>query len=107
MNGLTHANEILGEEIFHLPDWKVIGEYVYDEEGGRHQAFVAPVRETTVFGSVIMPHERVKIEQSLKYSCAGFEKLSVAAGLREIDSWDQNGQYGICNSYLFTGISMY
>ncbi|KAK5991381.1 Ergothioneine biosynthesis protein 1 [Cladobotryum mycophilum] len=95
LNGLVHANQAFGEEVFHLDDWKVIGEYIYDEDGGRHQAFVSPIRETVVLGSIIPSHERVKIEQSLKYSRTGVDKLWKMAGLDEIAYWNKNGEYGL------------
>ena len=94
MNGLVHANEILGEEAFHIPDWKVIGEYVYDSEGGRHQAFFAPVRDTVVLGETIRAHERIQIEQSLKFSKAEAETLWNAAGMVESAQWTVANEYG-------------
>ncbi|OAQ87380.1 hypothetical protein VFPBJ_01420 [Purpureocillium lilacinum] len=95
LNGLAHANEIYGEQVFDVDEWTVIGEYVYDDQGGRHQAFVAPVRETTVLGSVVKARERVKIEQSLKYSKFGADTLWKAAGLVEEAVWTRNGEYGL------------
>lgn len=94
LNGLAHANSIFNEELFHLPDWKVVGEYVYDEEGGRHQAFVMPVRDAVVLGNHINAYERIQIEQSLKYSPAGSEKLFKLAGLEKLMSWEKGGEYG-------------
>ncbi|KAH6605386.1 hypothetical protein Trco_007093 [Trichoderma cornu-damae] len=95
LNGLTHANEILGEEAFNVEEWKVIGEYVYDVEGGRHQAFVSPLEVASVLGHIIKPHERIKIEQSLKYSDVGVDKLWKTAGLQEVARWSCNGEYGL------------
>lgn len=80
--------------MFNLKNWRVIGEYVYDDEGGRHQAFVAPIRSTDVLGSTIMPHERIQIEQSLKYSQAETGKLWAAAGLTEMGRWTRDDEYG-------------
>lgn len=94
LNGLTNANNIYGEEVFHIPEWRVIGEYVYDDEGGRHQAFLSPLKEVTVLGSVVKPHERIQIEQSLKYSKIGAENLWRHAGLRKIETWTRNDEYG-------------
>ncbi|KAH0598911.1 hypothetical protein MHUMG1_03023 [Metarhizium humberi] len=94
LNGLINANRIYGQEIFHLPDWKVIGEYVYDDEGGRHQAFLSPLQEVNVLGSIIKPNERIQIEQSLKYSKIGAENLWKHAGLREIGIWTRGDEYG-------------
>ncbi|KID99569.1 DUF323 domain protein, partial [Metarhizium majus ARSEF 297] len=95
LNGLINANRIYGQEIFHLPDWKVIGEYVYDDEGGRHQAFLSPLQEVNVLGSIIKPNERIQIEQSLKYSKIGAENLWKHAGLREIGIWTLGDEYGL------------
>lgn len=94
LNGLGHANEIFNKEVFHLPDWKVIGEYVYDDEGGRHQAFVMPIRDVEVLGIPIKAFERVKIEQSLKYSPVGSEKLWKLAGFEEVYRWTKGDEYG-------------
>ncbi|KAI1639882.1 C-type lectin protein [Biscogniauxia mediterranea] len=87
LNGLRHANEVLGEETFVPGDWEVIGEYVYDSEGGRHQAFYSPVRDTVVMGETIRVQERVQIEQSLKYSKIGCRNLWNSAGMVEVDRW--------------------
>ncbi|TDZ58608.1 Ergothioneine biosynthesis protein 1 [Colletotrichum trifolii] len=95
LNGLENANEILGEEAFKLEDWEVIGEYVYDEEGGRHQAFYSPVRDTYVMGTLIQQHERIQVEQSLKYSQLGAENLWNQAGLIETAGWSKGDEHGI------------
>lgn len=87
LNGLTHANEILGKRVFELDDWKVIGEYVYDEEGGRHQAFYAPTRDLHLLGIDFKAGERVQVEQSLKYSKDEAQQLWKDSGLEEVDRW--------------------
>ncbi|KAL6813032.1 C-type lectin protein [Trichoderma sp. SZMC 28013] len=95
LNGLTHANEILGDEVFNVEEWNVTGEYVYDVDGGRHQAFVSPLEVASVLGHIIKPHERIKIEQSFKYSDIGVAKLWKTAGLEEVTRWSHNGEYGL------------
>ncbi|EKD20037.1 uncharacterized protein L3040_002286 [Drepanopeziza brunnea f. sp. 'multigermtubi'] len=85
LNGLTNANGIYNEEIFEPNDWKVIGEYVFDAEGGRHQAFCSPVHDVSVKGVQIKAGERVQIEESLKYSPEGSAQLWKASGLIEVD----------------------
>jgi hypothetical protein len=94
LNGLSNANEILGEQVFDVENWKVVGQYVYDEEGGRHEAFVAPLRTTNILGSTVLPHERIQIEQSLKYSTKELEHLLESAGLTELERWTQGDEYG-------------
>ncbi|CAJ0541597.1 Ff.00g081300.m01.CDS01 [Fusarium sp. VM40] len=95
LNGLVNANEILGEKVFDADEWRVIGEYVYDDQGGRHQAFLAPNRPTDVLGSRVMPHERIQIEQSLKYDEEEKTKLWKLAGLTEMGRWSRGDEYGL------------
>ncbi|KAI1775237.1 C-type lectin protein [Hypoxylon cercidicola] len=96
LNGLVHANRILGHEAFELGGWQVIGEYVYDNEGGRHQAFYSPVRDAVVLGETIKAQERVQVEQSLKYSKEGCRNLWRSAGMIEADRWmTQDEDYGL------------
>lgn len=85
MNGLVNANDIYKEQVFDPEDWKVIGEYVYDSEGGRHQAFLSPVRDVSIKGVEIKAGERIQIEESLKYSPEGAAQLWRASGLVEVD----------------------
>ncbi|KAI4113844.1 MAG: hypothetical protein LQ345_005267 [Seirophora villosa] len=66
LNGLLHANRLLGKDVFKLKDWKVIGEY--DEASGRHQAFYSPVRGLVIDGAYIEAGERIRVEESYKYS---------------------------------------
>ncbi|KAL5344274.1 hypothetical protein ACLOAV_010778 [Pseudogymnoascus australis] len=87
LNGLENANGILGENVFDTNDWNVIGEYIHDKDGGRHQAFYAPKRDITIRGVHIEQGERVQVEQSLKYSQAGSETLWKVAGLKEVGRW--------------------
>lgn len=94
LNGLRHANEILGETAFVEEEWRVIGEYVFDGEGGRHQAFYAPLRDTTVLGEVIRPHDRIRVEQSHKFSTAEAQKLWSLAGMTETEQWRHDDEYG-------------
>jgi L-histidine Nalpha-methyltransferase / hercynylcysteine S-oxide synthase len=94
LNGLAHANRLFGEELFNRADWKVIGEYVYDADGGRHRAFVTPNRQISVLGVDIRPQERIHIEHSFKYSDEGKTKLWRAAGLAEINRWMYGEEHG-------------
>lgn len=101
LNGLSQANELLGEEVFKAGEWRVVGEYVQDEEGGRHQAFVSPLQTTDVLGSTIHPHERIRIEQSWKFSKSEMARLWTLAGLSEIDCWSRGDEYGKCLQIIF------
>ena len=80
LNGLMHANKLMGKEVFRKDDWKVIGEY--DETAGRHQAFYSPVKDVVVEETPIMAGERIRIEESYKYSLLQSNELWQQAGLQ-------------------------
>ncbi|KAI0525916.1 DUF323 domain protein [Xylaria bambusicola] len=96
LNGLQHANDVLGETVFQVGDWRVVGEYVYDSEGGRHQAFYSPLRDTVVLGGVVKAHERIQIEQSFKYSKGACDALWKSASVLEAEKWMTDDEtYGL------------
>ncbi|TVY75742.1 Ergothioneine biosynthesis protein [Lachnellula suecica] len=92
LNGLLNANKILGEQVFNLEDWDVIGEYVYDAEGGRHQAFYSPNKDVVFKDVIFKAEERIQVEQSLKYSAEGARQLWENAGLQEIRKWSASSE---------------
>jgi uncharacterized SAM-dependent methyltransferase len=93
MNGLKHANGLLKENAFNIEDWEVIGEY--DKEAGRHHAFVSPRKDVVVDGVHIPKGERVRIEESYKYSRNEILQLWEGAGLAENTIWpNSKGDYG-------------
>lgn len=73
--------------MFNLEDWRVIGEYVYDSEGGRHQAFYSPIRDIHYKDIHFKAGERVQVEQSLKYSQKEIHELWERSGLNEVKRW--------------------
>ncbi|KAK4140359.1 C-type lectin protein [Dichotomopilus funicola] len=95
LNGLRHANKVLGENAFDEKDWRVVGEYVCDAQGGRHQAFYSPVRDTIVMGERVQPHERIKVEQSLKYSSEEAGELWRQAGMTSVREWRHREHYAL------------
>ena len=82
----------MGEKVFDLNDWRVIGEYVYDGEGGRHQAFYAPVRDVKILEVQIKAGERVQVEQSLKYSLEDAQHMWKMSGLNEVKKWSATSE---------------
>lgn len=92
LNGLVNANKIQGEELFNLTDWRVIGEYAYDEQGGRHQAFYSPIRDIQFKGIQFKAGERIQVEQSLKYSAEEATQLWQTAGLTEVNRWSASSE---------------
>ncbi|KAL6710167.1 hypothetical protein ACN47E_009958 [Coniothyrium glycines] len=94
LNGLNHANEIMGEEAFKSGDWEAIGEY--DEQAGRHHAFVSPRKDVVVDGVPIPQGERLRIEESYKYSREEIGELWEDAKLADnIVYSTSKGDYGI------------
>ncbi|KAI9683607.1 MAG: hypothetical protein M1829_004911 [Trizodia sp. TS-e1964] len=85
MNGLTHANNILRRPAFKLEEWKVIGEY--DEKAGRHQAFYSPLHDTSLGKIRFSKGEKVRVEESYKYSAQESLNLWHSAELFEIGRW--------------------
>ena len=99
MNGLKHANELLKENAFNIEDWEVIGEY--DEEAGRHHAFVSPRQDVVVDGVHIAQGERIRIEESYKYSRDEILQLWEGSQLAENTVWSNlKGDYGELSSSL-------
>ena len=79
LNGLVHANVVIGKEAFRLEDWDVVGEY--DTVEHRHQAFYTPLVNVTIEDAYIRVGERVRFEESYKYSSSQSADLWKAAGL--------------------------
>lgn len=93
MNGLKHANELLGYEAFVPGDWRVEGEY--DEVGERHRAFVIPQKDLQVEGISLKRGEKVRIEESYKYNHEQAVDLFLKAGVVEGNRWiNDKGTYG-------------
>ena len=98
-NGLKHANRLMDRETFKLDEWEVIGEF--DENAGRHHAFVAPLKDVVIEDVKILKGERIRIEESYKYSREEILKLWEGAGLAENAVWSNDrGDYG--KRYLYT-----
>ena len=102
LNGLKHANKIMGKTIFNPDDWEAIGEY--DEVAGRHHAFVSPLKDVVADGVSVPKGERIRIEESYKYSREEIQRLWDGAGLVENTVWSNSkGDYGECkNSSYFS-----
>lgn len=94
LNGLKQANTLLDTEAFDLTKWRAFGEF--DEENGRHQAFVSPTADVRVEGIHISRDERVRIEESHKFSprevVGLFEHARLAAGVTWTNSRGDHGK---------------
>ncbi|KAF2750465.1 hypothetical protein M011DRAFT_474899 [Sporormia fimetaria CBS 119925] len=95
LNGLKHANRLLEQGAgFNVEDWQVIGEY--DKASGRHHAFVSPLKDVIVDGVQISQGERIRIEESYKYSKEEIVQLWEGAGLSANCIWaNTQGDYGL------------
>jgi len=93
LNGLKHANRLLDYEAFKSADWEAVGEY--DEQGGRHRAFVVPNKDLTIEGVALSKGERIRIEESYKYNSQGqCQELWRASGGFEACRWCNDANYG-------------
>lgn len=93
LNGLLHANEVMGEQAFNPKEWEAIGEY--DEDAGRHHAFVSPLKDVVVDGVDVPKGERIRIEESYKYSREEVKDLWDGSRLAENGVWaNARGDYG-------------
>lgn len=50
-------------------------------------------------GELIRPHDRIQVEQSLKFSEEEAEQLWQTAGMIEIGQWKYQDEYGMFGSY--------
>jgi EasF-like predicted methyltransferase len=93
LHGLKHANELMNEMVFIVEDWEAIGEY--DKKEGRHHAFVSPRKDVVIDGVHIPRGERIRIEESYKYSRDEILQLWEAAKLAGNTVWSNSkGDYG-------------
>lgn len=79
LNGLKNANRIMGTEAFKLDNWEHRGEFV--EKDGYHRAFVAPLKDVVIDGVQVKKGERIRIEESWKFSKEEIQHLWNEAGL--------------------------
>lgn len=102
LNGLVHANKLAGRTLFRKDDWEVIGEY--DETAGRHQAFVSPIKDVLIEEIPIKAGERIRIEESYKYSLMQstdlWQKLGLVSRARYGDRIDQYRKSAHANSLV-------
>jgi EasF-like predicted methyltransferase len=104
LNGLDHANKLLGHEAFSRDAWEAVGEY--DSVGNRHRAFVKPTKDgVEVEGVSFARGEMVRIEESYKYSPEQSSALFASAGVVETAVWrNGNASYGNRIPQLTRGI---
>jgi uncharacterized SAM-dependent methyltransferase len=83
----------MNDTAFEADDWEAIGEY--DSEAGRHHAFVSPRKDVVIDGVHIPRGERIRIEESYKYSHDEILHLWEGARLAGNTVWSNSkGDYG-------------
>ncbi|KAL9109487.1 MAG: hypothetical protein Q9227_005822 [Pyrenula ochraceoflavens] len=91
-NGLDNANRLLGFEAFKQAEWDVFGRYNEDIDG--HEAFYEALADVNI-GEIQVPRgQRIKFEESLKYSQTQSDNLWHASGLiSHINFGNSRGDY--------------
>ena len=102
LNGLKHANKVLGKEAFREADWDVIGEM--DEQAGRHQAFYYPTRDLNIEGATIPKGTKIKFEESYKFSPKQANTLWQTAGLLPKAKYGNSQDDFRKSSYSYQGL---
>jgi uncharacterized SAM-dependent methyltransferase len=89
MNGLRHANAILGKSVFDLRRFEYVS--VVNEREGRHEAYYKSLedQELDVQGTKVSlkKDEWINVEYSYKYSAEEVDALVAAIGLRNSGKW--------------------
>ena len=65
MNGLAHANQLLGYEAFKPDEWEV--QTLYNKDLGCHQAFYVPMRDVEIKDIKLHQGERIRFEEAYKF----------------------------------------
>jgi L-histidine Nalpha-methyltransferase / hercynylcysteine S-oxide synthase len=82
LNGLSHANTVLGYDAFKAGEWEVIT--TYNGALGCHQSFYAPTKDITIDGIGLYKGERILFEEAFKYDSGEREQLWRNAGLTSV-----------------------
>ena len=92
LNGLKHANGVLGYEAFAEDNWEIEGEW--DEHEGAHIQYAIPGHDCVIEGVLFRRGQRVQVVQSTKFNAAQEKELWCAAGFKKLASWSKNNEYG-------------
>ncbi|GAM34851.1 sulfatase [Talaromyces pinophilus] len=79
LNGLAHANQVLGYDAFKPDQWDI--DCLYDEVDGCHRAFYVPTQDVTINGISLREGEKIIFEEAYKYDAHEREELWRNAGL--------------------------
>lgn len=79
LNGLVHANEVLGYEAFKLDQWTI--DTSYNETDGCHRAYYVPTQDVSINGIQLHKGDKVVFEEAYKYDVQERDHLWRRAGL--------------------------
>ena len=93
LNGLKHANSLLGYDAFRQEDWSVEGRW--NKGNGCYERYLVPLRDIFFEGVRFEAGEEIFISHSCKYDVVEQAQLWDRAGLEEIAQWTtKDGCYG-------------
>ncbi|KAK4938800.1 hypothetical protein LTR10_020807 [Elasticomyces elasticus] len=93
-NVMTHANRVLGQEIFRQEDWEHRGKW--NAELKRHEQYLIPKKDVDFEGHCLRAGEEVFVVASQKYGAEERETLWQHSGLRPLKEWHtQSHGYGL------------
>ena len=101
LNGLAHANKLLGISAFDLKQWNAHG--TYDPAAGAHRAYVSPIRSVEICGVVIREGEKIRIEESYKFDRQEIRQLWQHAGVGLVAAW-ANGEGDYSKLELYSDV---
>ena len=87
-NGLEHANQLIGNEVFAQGDWEI--DTTYSEDAGRHEASYLARRNVSVEGCNFKEGEKLHLEYAYKYSDEQSDRMWHSAGLVLQTSYGQS-----------------
>lgn len=106
LNGLTHANALLGYEAFQKQDWTTTGSW--NEESGCYERHLIPLKDVTFEQTCFRAGSKIFFSHSYKYSPSERTYLWEKSGLQERIQWaTKDGDYGMysdMNSLCFWSV---
>ncbi len=84
-NVLSHANRVLGKEVFRQGEWEHRGKW--NDELKRHEQYLIPKKDVWCDGHCLQAGEEVFVIPSYKYGSEQRSKLWHDSGLRPLKEW--------------------
>jgi len=84
-NVLSHANRVLGKEVFYQEEWEHRGKW--NDELKRHEQYLIPKKDVWCDGHCLKAGEEVFVIPSYKYGPEQRSKLWHDSGLQQLKEW--------------------